>query len=48
MRQHYAEAGDWWEGRATPGLQDTPLPDDLLEGFRHIAGTEGAAEEARP
>jgi hypothetical protein len=24
------------------------LPDDLLEGFRHIAGTEGAAEEARP
>ena len=48
MRQHYAEAGDWWEGNAAAGLQDTPLPDDLIEGFRHIAGTEAAPEEARP
>ncbi|WP_411832905.1 type IV conjugative transfer system coupling protein TraD [Pseudoxanthomonas mexicana] len=48
MRQHYAEAGDWWEGNAAAGLQDTPLPDDLLEGFRHIAGTEAAPVELRP
>jgi len=47
MRQHYAEAGDWWEGRTVPGQQDMPLPDDLLEGFRHIASTEAAPEEAR-
>ncbi len=24
MRQHYVEAGDWWENRGLPGLQDEP------------------------
>lgn len=43
MRQHYVEAGDWWENQGLPGLQDEPLPDDLLDGFRHIATAEDAA-----
>ncbi|MFU4588097.1 type IV conjugative transfer system coupling protein TraD [Pseudomonas aeruginosa] len=48
MRQHYAEAGDWWENQGIPGLQDRPLPDDLLEGFRHLAATETSSAKARP
>ncbi|HCE6397587.1 TPA: type IV conjugative transfer system coupling protein TraD [Pseudomonas aeruginosa] len=48
MRQHYAEAGDWWENQGIPGLQDRPLPDDLLDGFRHLAATEASNSEARP
>ncbi|MDP2747849.1 type IV conjugative transfer system coupling protein TraD [Pseudomonas sp.] len=48
MRQHYAEAGDWWENQGIPGLQDEPLPDDLLDGFRHLAATETSSAEARP
>ncbi|MDH1209465.1 type IV conjugative transfer system coupling protein TraD [Pseudomonas chengduensis] len=48
MRQHYAEAGDWWESQGIPGLQDQPLPDDLLDGFRHLAATETSSAEARP
>ncbi|MCK2094577.1 type IV conjugative transfer system coupling protein TraD [Thauera aromatica] len=47
MRQHYAEAGDWWENQGIPGLQDQPLPDDLLDGFRHLADTETSSTEAR-
>ncbi|HCF8062286.1 TPA: type IV conjugative transfer system coupling protein TraD [Klebsiella pneumoniae] len=43
MRQHYVEAGDWWENQGLPGLQDEPLPDDLLDGFRHIATAEDEA-----
>ncbi|UXS01866.1 type IV conjugative transfer system coupling protein TraD [Agrobacterium tumefaciens] len=42
MRQHYVEAGDWWENQGLPGLQDEPLPDDLLDDFRHI--TSAAAD----
>ena len=48
MRQHYAEASDWWENQGIPGLQDQPLPDDLLDGFRHLATTETSNAEARP
>ncbi|HHK4639897.1 type IV conjugative transfer system coupling protein TraD [Pseudomonas aeruginosa] len=43
MRQHYVAAGDWWENQRLPGLQDEPLPDDLLDGFRHIATAEDEA-----
>lgn len=43
MRQHYVEAGDWRENQGLPGLQDEPLPDDLLDGFRHIATAEDEA-----
>ncbi|MHB0816773.1 type IV conjugative transfer system coupling protein TraD [Stutzerimonas stutzeri] len=48
MRQHYAEASDWWENQGIPGLQDQPLPDDLLDGFRHLATTETSDAKARP
>ena len=48
MRQHYVEASDWWENRGTPGLQDQSLPDDLLDGFRHLTTTETSNAEARP
>jgi conjugative coupling factor TraD (SXT/TOL subfamily) len=49
MRQHYAEAGDWWETQGLPGLQDQPLPEDLLNGFRHLADPDAADDsEARP
>jgi len=48
MRQHYAEAGEWWENQGIPGLQDQPLPDDLLDGFRHLTATEESDAEARP
>lgn len=47
MRQHYAEAGDWWESQGLPGLQDQPLPDDLLDGFRHLAADEAGADEVQ-
>ncbi|HBP6530090.1 type IV conjugative transfer system coupling protein TraD [Pseudomonas aeruginosa] len=49
MRQHYAEAGDWWDNQGLPGLQDQPLPDDLLDDFRHLADPEAADDrEVRP
>lgn len=43
MRQHYVEAGDWWENQGLPGLQDEPLPEDLLDGFRHITAVDNEA-----
>ncbi len=33
MRQHYVDAGDWWNSPSPAGLQDNALPDDLLEGL---------------
>ncbi|MEA9578779.1 type IV conjugative transfer system coupling protein TraD [Xanthomonas nasturtii] len=33
MRQHYLEAGAWWDGQCAPASQDAALPDDLLAGF---------------
>lgn len=42
MRQHYVDAGDWWESQALPSLCDD-LPDDLLDDFRQLATT---AEES--
>jgi conjugative coupling factor TraD (TOL family) len=38
MRQHYVDAGDWWENQALPSLRDD-LPDDLLDDFRQLATT---------
>ena len=44
MRQHYVEAGDWWDSKGLPGLQDQALPDDLLADFKQMASVdEGAA-----
>jgi conjugative coupling factor TraD (TOL family) len=31
MRQSYTETGQWWDGAASPGLQEQPLPADLLD-----------------
>lgn len=39
MRQHYVDAGDWWENQALPSLRDD-LPDDLLDDFRQLATTD--------
>jgi conjugative coupling factor TraD (TOL family) len=39
MRQHYVESTDWWEGAGPPGLQDRPLPTDLLDDFKQMAAT---------
>lgn len=47
MRQRYTEARDWWENQGIPGLQDKPLPDDLLKDFQHIANTEPLQNEVR-
>jgi conjugative coupling factor TraD (TOL family) len=48
MRQHYAESADWWENHGLPGLQDQPLPDDMLDDFQHLADADTAQSEARP
>lgn len=48
MRQHYAEAGEWWNGQELPGLQEGQLPDDLLEGVSPSASAGKGNDEARP
>lgn len=48
MRQRYTEAGDWWENQGIPGLQDNPLPDDLLDDFQHMVNAETTLHEMRP
>ena len=40
MRQHYVEAGDWWDNKGLPGLQDQALPDDLLADFKQMASMD--------
>jgi hypothetical protein len=44
MRQHYIEAGDWWENQGVPGLQSQALPDDLLADFKQMASADEGAE----
>jgi len=36
MRQHYVDAADWWENPTRSPLQESPLPDDLLDDFKHV------------
>ena len=43
MRQHYVEAGDWWDNNGLPGLQDQALPDDLLAEFKQMASADEGA-----
>lgn len=44
MRQHYAEAGEWWEGNGLPRLlDDNALPADLAEEVQ-----EGTPDEEAP
>lgn len=44
MRQRYTQMDDWWVGQATSGALDTPLPEDLLDDFKHLV--EKAPEPA--
>lgn len=48
MRQHYTEASEWWDNHSLSGLQDEPLPDDLLDDFRQLSTTEIPRDEMRP
>ncbi|MEP7248004.1 MAG: type IV conjugative transfer system coupling protein TraD [Gammaproteobacteria bacterium] len=46
MRQHYVEAGDWWEGRPPSSVQEQALPADLLEdGGRPTPVESGRSDE---
>ncbi|ASD11670.1 type IV conjugative transfer system coupling protein TraD [Pseudomonas aeruginosa] len=45
MRQSYTETGQWWENLGSPGLQEQPLPDELLDDD---GDTATAQHEARP
>ncbi|MGL6077179.1 type IV conjugative transfer system coupling protein TraD [Methyloversatilis discipulorum] len=40
MRQHYVEAGEWWESQGLLSLQNDTLPDDLLDDFKRMATTD--------
>src|SRR3546814_8647825 len=55
MRQRYSEATQWWEFTSSPALQDTGLPDDLLDDAAAaepaavaIATDEDTGNEASP
>jgi conjugative coupling factor TraD (TOL family) len=48
MRQHYAEAGEWWDGPTLPTLQDDDtLPEDLI-AEAPPATSDTPDDEARP
>ncbi|MER2551854.1 MAG: conjugative coupling factor TraD, PFGI-1 class, partial [Thauera sp.] len=48
MRQHYTEAGEWWDGPTLPTLQDDDtLPEDLI-GEEPPATSDTQDDEARP
>ena len=40
MRQHYLDAGEWWENQGRAALQNESLPDDLLDDFKQMATVE--------
>jgi len=44
MRQHYAEAGEWWEGNGQPPLHD----DDALPANLAEEGQEGTPDDEAP
>lgn len=54
MRQSYTDATQWWESPSSPALQNTDLPDDLLNDVNMTksvaaAGTSDSANnEALP
>ena len=46
MRQHYAEAGEWWESPGLPNLQEEDaLPKDLAEDAQPATADEQDSEE---
>src|SRR5690625_2258549 len=44
MRQHYVDAGDWWESQGLPALQHEALPADLLDDFKQMAFADTAED----
>lgn len=46
MRQHYADAGDWWESQSASSLQNENLPDDLLEDFKPVSAADNEGVDA--
>jgi len=48
MRQHYSEAGDWWESQGRPEPQNESLPDDLLDDVKHQTVTESDDNAGAP
>jgi len=40
MREHYVEAGEWWETQGASVLQKDTLPDDLLDDLKSMATGE--------
>ncbi|TVT60761.1 MAG: type IV conjugative transfer system coupling protein TraD [Azoarcus sp. PHD] len=40
MRQSYTETGQWWDSIAIPGMQEQPLPADLLDASEHDAAPD--------
>jgi hypothetical protein len=47
MRQHYVNAGDWWQGEGLATPRDETLPDDLLEDFAGIVVPEADDDRAK-
>jgi len=45
MRQHYSEAGEWWESQGRPELQNENLPDDLLDKVEQRTSAETAGTD---
>ena len=48
MRQHYSDAGEWWESQGRPDLQNENLPDDLLDDFKQMTAPEGNDDDGTP
>ncbi|CAJ4803128.1 conjugative coupling factor TraD, PFGI-1 class [Burkholderia pseudomallei] len=40
MRQHYVDAGDWWESSGIEHLQSSTLPAGLVDDFRQMAAND--------
>lgn len=40
MRQHYTDAGDWWESSGIEHLQQPTLPADLVDDFRQMTAND--------
>ena len=40
MRQHYIDAGEWWERQGEPSLQNETLPEDLLDDFKQMTAAD--------
>lgn len=46
MRQHYVEAGEWWECQGEPSLLNETLPEDLLDDFKQMTAADNEGVDA--